>query len=228
MRCRPLTCVLVWRVATLCWTGLFLHSLYPPPQRHHCPRLPPGSLAPPNSQLVLYVSVTTPPAEQRRQNINATLSCFESRTHCAFTESQYLTGSASGGSAASAILLPGVRRSICGPTRVRRAHWCKPALTWSVDFSCWSTSCPTWSSWVGTDFYRVLSDEVIVHLWFDINNSLWGERLHEGLNSGGKARGSLLYRPPPDKKQKYISVHYSCNVAFCLRHWYVKEGKTLW
>lgn len=67
-----LTCVLVWRVRTLYWTGLCLHSPHPPLPHHRCPRLPLGSLAPLNSPPAPYASLTTPPAEQTRQNIIST------------------------------------------------------------------------------------------------------------------------------------------------------------
>lgn len=59
---------------------------------------------------------------------------------------------------------------------------------------------------VGAYFYRVLCNEVVVHLWFDVDDSLRGERLHEGFDSGGKSRRTLLYGPSPDGKQLYISV----------------------
>ncbi len=124
------------------------------------------------------------------------------------TEQLYLTGSGSGGSAAPAVLLPAVRGSICGSIRVRRAYRCELALTRSVDFSCGSASCAACSAVIGAYFYGVLSDEVIVHLWFDVNNSLWGERLHEGLNGGGKSRGALLQGASSDNKQMYTSVFF--------------------
>lgn len=79
-----LTCVLVWRAGTLYWKRLFLRSLFLPLQHHRCLRLPLGLLAPPNSRLALYVSVTTPPAEQTRRTLSLRHFTYTFLTFCWF------------------------------------------------------------------------------------------------------------------------------------------------
>lgn len=112
-----------------------------------------------------------------------------------FLVKQHLAGSSSGGSAATAVLLPGVQGSFC-----------KLALSRPVDFYRGSASCTACTTMVGSSFDRVLTNKVIIHLWFDVKNSLRGEQLHEGLNSGGQPRGALFQSPPSDKTQMSNNV----------------------
>lgn len=66
-----LTCALVWRVGTLCWTSLFLHSLHhhpPLPPNHHCPLLHFGWLAPLNWPQAPCASWRAPPARHSQQS----------------------------------------------------------------------------------------------------------------------------------------------------------------
>lgn len=92
---------------------------------------------------------------------NPVFSLFEKQNKYCCIESHYLTRPSSWRSAVSAVMLPDVR-SFWGSAYVCRTHWCHPALTWSVDFSCGSASCATCSAVVGAKFYMVLSNEVIV------------------------------------------------------------------
>ena len=116
-----------------------------------------------------------------------------------------------------------MRGSFCGSTGVCRGCRCKLALTRSVDFSCGSTSSAACSTMAGTYFHWVLCDEVIIHLRFDVNDSFWGEQLHEGLHSGGESRGTPLRGASPDDKQRKCFCNINERQCTCFNNKYEKK-----
>lgn len=48
-------------------------------------------------------------------------------------------------------------------------------------------------------FNGLLSNEVVVHLWFNVDNSLWGEGIHQRLNRSGE-----LSKDPFPKNKTWV------------------------
>lgn len=97
--------------------------------------------------------------------------------------------------------MPAVGRALCG-----RAY---PALTRSVDFGGGSAAGATGSAVAAARGQRVLRNEVVVHLWLDVDHGLRGEELHDGLHGRSQPGGALLCDASPVAREVIGSFHLS-------------------